>query len=179
MTECGDDAMTNSSGASYYRARYYDPTAGRFLSEDPSWGGEDEKPNFYVYASNEPVDRFDPSGLSDLYYSSKANILILEDGNGNFVAAYAVGNNVAPGSHNDDGVTLTQPYPPGVYNFGGYNPHPRLPIPIVHSAVTAFSIFRGRDARTAECIRNEGIRLGAEGRVSSFRHAVAFAARMT
>jgi len=89
-----EEAAPEYPQASYYRARYYDPSAGRFLSEDPSWGGEDEKPNFYVYASNEPVDRFDPSGLSDLYYSSKANILILEDGNGNFVAAYAVGNNV-------------------------------------------------------------------------------------
>jgi hypothetical protein len=140
--------------ASYYRARYYDPSAGRFLSEDPSWGGEDEKPNFYVYASNEPVDRFDPSGLSDLYYSSKANILILEDGNGNFVAAYAVGNNVAPGSLNDDGVTLTQPYAPD--NFGGYNPHPDAADP--DSPFGSYGIFYFPRPGCAHCGVHSGRR---------------------
>ena len=45
----------------YYRARYYDSTVGRFLSEDPIQfdGGND----FYVYALNDPVDYTDPSGL--------------------------------------------------------------------------------------------------------------------
>jgi RHS repeat-associated protein len=45
-----------------YRARYYDPTAGRFLSEDPlglKGGG-----NFYIYASNSPTNLIDPLGLS-------------------------------------------------------------------------------------------------------------------
>ena len=151
-----EEAAPEYPQASYYRARYYDPSAGRFLSEDPSWGGEDEKPNFYVYASNEPVDRFDPSGLSDLYYSSKANILILEDGNGNFVAAYAVGNNVAPGSHNDDGVTLTQPYPPRVYNFGGYNPHPEAADP--DSPFGSYGIFYFPRPGCAHCGVHSGRR---------------------
>ena len=46
---------------SYYRARYYDQTAGRFLSEDPVefQGGI----NFYRYAINSPVVLRDPSGL--------------------------------------------------------------------------------------------------------------------
>jgi RHS repeat-associated protein len=46
---------------SYYRARYYDPNAGRFLSEDPLElaGGI----NFYLYVGNEPIDRDDPTGL--------------------------------------------------------------------------------------------------------------------
>ena len=127
------------SNLSYYRARYYDPNAGRFLSEDPIWGGESGKSNFYVYASNDPVDRFDPSGFSDLYYASKANILILVDGNGNFVAAYPAGNNVAPGSTNDDGVTPLQPYQPGVYPFGGYNPHPEVADP--DSPFGSYGIF--------------------------------------
>jgi len=45
----------------YYRARYYDPSAGRFLSEDPiQFGGG---PNFYVYVGNGPIGRIDPLGL--------------------------------------------------------------------------------------------------------------------
>jgi RHS repeat-associated protein len=44
----------------YYRARYYDPSIGRFLSEDPIrfWGGVD----FYKYVENDPVNSTDPSG---------------------------------------------------------------------------------------------------------------------
>jgi uncharacterized protein RhaS with RHS repeats len=46
----------------YYRARYYDPAYGRFLSEDPARFGAG--PNFYPYTSNKPVNQTDPSGLS-------------------------------------------------------------------------------------------------------------------
>jgi RHS repeat-associated protein len=41
----------------YYRARYYDPTWGRFLSEDPIRFGA------FTYVGNEPVRRADPTGL--------------------------------------------------------------------------------------------------------------------
>ena len=44
----------------YMRARFYDPTIGRFLSEDPIWST-----NLYPYASNNPVMGIDPSGLFD------------------------------------------------------------------------------------------------------------------
>ena len=45
----------------YYRARYYDPDLGRFLSEDPlGFGGGD--PNFYAYVGNNPMVANDPSG---------------------------------------------------------------------------------------------------------------------
>ena len=46
---------------SYYRARYYDSQAGRFLSEDPiGYAGGD---NFYIYAENAPASLVDPFGL--------------------------------------------------------------------------------------------------------------------
>src|SRR5271156_4793980 len=49
------------TGLYYYRARYYDPTTGKFLSEDPiHFAGSI---NFYSYVSNNPVLRIDPSGL--------------------------------------------------------------------------------------------------------------------
>ena len=52
----------STGGLYYYRARYYDPTTGRFLSEDPIRfkGGV----NFYAYVGNDPVNRTDPFGLS-------------------------------------------------------------------------------------------------------------------
>ena len=43
----------------YMRARHYDPTIGRFLSEDPIWST-----NLYPYADNNPVMGIDPEGLS-------------------------------------------------------------------------------------------------------------------
>jgi len=49
------------TGLYYYRARYYDPAPGRFLSEDPKRFGADA--NFYRYGFNDPVDNTDPLGL--------------------------------------------------------------------------------------------------------------------
>ncbi len=46
---------------SCYRARYYDPQTGRFVSEDPlEFRGNG--PNFYDYAGNDSVDNVDPNG---------------------------------------------------------------------------------------------------------------------
>jgi RHS repeat-associated protein len=49
------------TGLMYYRARWYDPSQGRFLSEDPIGflGGT----NFYAYVDNNPLTNTDPSGL--------------------------------------------------------------------------------------------------------------------
>ena len=45
----------------FYRARYYDPSSGRFLSEDPAqFGGAI---NFYDYVTNNPERFVDPTGL--------------------------------------------------------------------------------------------------------------------
>jgi RHS repeat-associated protein len=51
----------SETGLYYYRARYYDPGVGRFISQDPMAfrGGE----NFYVYAYNNVVNLDDPFGL--------------------------------------------------------------------------------------------------------------------
>lgn len=45
----------------YYRARYYDPALGRFLSEDPI-GFKSQDTNFYRYVFNNPLKHTDPSG---------------------------------------------------------------------------------------------------------------------
>jgi RHS repeat-associated protein len=50
-----------NQSASYYRARYYDPSIGRFDAEDKiGWFGKDV--NFYCYASNRPSMFIDPLG---------------------------------------------------------------------------------------------------------------------
>jgi RHS repeat-associated protein len=41
----------------YMRARYYTPSTGRFLTEDPVWST-----NLYPYTDNNPISRVDPSG---------------------------------------------------------------------------------------------------------------------
>ena len=48
------------TGLYYYRARYYDNSIGRFISEDPL--GFKAGINFYIYVGNNPVNYNDPSG---------------------------------------------------------------------------------------------------------------------
>jgi RHS repeat-associated protein len=49
------------TGLDYYRARYYDASNGRFISEDPI-GFEAEDTNFYRYVGNNSVNLTDSSG---------------------------------------------------------------------------------------------------------------------
>ena len=69
---CGDEApptrtrrapwgVTPQEARYYYRARYYDPRVGRFISEDPI--GFDGGVNFYSYVEGNPVSWIDPWGL--------------------------------------------------------------------------------------------------------------------
>ncbi|MFO3707533.1 RHS repeat-associated core domain-containing protein, partial [Xanthomonas codiaei] len=51
----------DKSGLQYYRARYYSPEMGRFISED-SYGFAGGDANFYAYALGNPVSFNDPSG---------------------------------------------------------------------------------------------------------------------
>ena len=49
------------TGLFYFRARYYDPKVGRFISGDPI--GFDGGINFYSYVGNNPTNWTDPTGL--------------------------------------------------------------------------------------------------------------------
>jgi|GEM_PF-5403046 len=73
-----------ATGLDYYRARYYDPAIGRFISQDPS-GFAAGDANLYRYAGDGPPNHDDPTGLDDYsggnYYSS-TNSDVSGDGNG-------------------------------------------------------------------------------------------------
>ncbi|MGH9462624.1 MAG: RHS repeat-associated core domain-containing protein, partial [Vicinamibacteria bacterium] len=58
------------TGLYYYRARYYDPGTGRFISEDPM--GFVDGPNLYAYVAGDPINRRDPSGTSWIHVGLKA-----------------------------------------------------------------------------------------------------------
>jgi RHS repeat-associated protein len=51
----------DASGLVYYRARYYDPSVGRFTARDPV--GYLDGINRYAYVGNNPVNFTDPNGL--------------------------------------------------------------------------------------------------------------------
>jgi len=52
----------SDTGLYYYRARYYDPKVGRFVTRDPI--GFKGGINQYAYAGNNPVNWTDPTGLA-------------------------------------------------------------------------------------------------------------------
>src|ERR1700761_7671942 len=57
----GIGETTGAGGLVDMRARYYDPSTGRFISEDPTGirGGI----NVYEYTENDPAGLVDPTGL--------------------------------------------------------------------------------------------------------------------
>jgi RHS repeat-associated protein len=59
-----DNARSEIRMASHYRARYYDPNAGRFFTEDPT--GFNAGLNFYSYVKNDATNLTDPTGLYSL-----------------------------------------------------------------------------------------------------------------
>jgi len=122
--------MDAETGIMHYRARWYDPQQGRFISEDPI--GLNGGINPYAYAGDNPVWANDPLGLASIRVvvgprsnggSGGAYILLL-DKNGNRINAcgcneeYFVGLAIAGNSNrmlgNGQGDT-----PFGVYQYTG------------------------------------------------------------
>ncbi len=52
-----EGVQTDDSDLYYMKARYYQPSTGRFISEDPKWNT-----NLFVYCDDDPIDNFDPKG---------------------------------------------------------------------------------------------------------------------
>jgi uncharacterized protein RhaS with RHS repeats len=95
-----------------YRARYYDPKAGRFINKDPiSFAGGDV--NLYAYVQNNPVNFIDPWGLHSITYQNGK--VTYYDDNGNPVSTSS-GTSGAPGI-TDPSVPWQGPIPPGTYTL--------------------------------------------------------------
>lgn len=57
-------------GLSYYKARFYSPSLGRFLQTDPV--GHTDELNLYTYANNDSINANDPSGETPMHLAGAA-----------------------------------------------------------------------------------------------------------
>jgi RHS repeat-associated protein len=62
-------------GLYYFRARYYDPNLGRFISQDPL-GLQGGDTNFYRYVENQPLVGSDPFGLEGVFISRFTDVAV-------------------------------------------------------------------------------------------------------
>jgi RHS repeat-associated protein len=105
------------TGLRFYRLRYFNPSIGRFISEDPiGFGGGD---NFYRYVQNNVTLLIDPFGLSSMIFNRANGTLTLMDKDGNVVAVCTAANNTTRRSNG--------PWPNGTYPFQSHNNHPPDP----------------------------------------------------
>lgn len=89
----GGEYFDEESGLYYLRARYYDPTIGRFISKD-SVEGNINNPlslNLYTYCANNPFKYCDPSGhewvVDDNQYKYLWNMVNYDEDEGNRIWA--------------------------------------------------------------------------------------------
>ena len=66
--------VSQTTGLYYYGARWYDPTIGRFISQDPDPGARSnpQSLNPYIYAFDQPTGITDPSGMDGCWVFSWA-----------------------------------------------------------------------------------------------------------
>jgi RHS repeat-associated protein len=84
-------ALDSATSLYYLRARYYDPTVGRFLSEDPllklpAPGGLGIQP--FTYARNNPLIYTDPSGLLTYGVGISFSVTAGIGGTGNYMLVW-------------------------------------------------------------------------------------------
>ena len=130
MDQCSQMVeKTISASSSYYRARYYDPSTGRFLSEYPI-GFNSTQNDFYPYVANAPAMSVDPFGLARCWFSlgglGKDGLFIcLPDKPGDPILFFLAnsGNNGDPAHKCQNNLACPPndhgPLPLGPYKFGG------------------------------------------------------------
>lgn len=63
----------SENGLTYMRARYYEPSTGRFISEDPAREGQ----NWFDYCHNDPLNLLDGSGKLPAWLITSITISVL------------------------------------------------------------------------------------------------------
>jgi RHS repeat-associated protein len=109
----------DGTGLYYYRARYYNPKLGRFISEDPLGGA-----NSYLYAGNNPVSFDDPLGL---YYDNPTTVTIDRGSQRSSTTCYTNPNICDPETPDPPPTPPTPSNPPG--SPYGPPPPPTPPTP--------------------------------------------------
>jgi len=82
----------DESGLYYFGARYYDDNLGRFTSVDPV-----EENHAYSYVRNNPMNRVDPSGMSDTWDDELGNVNTYRNFNIGVSALFALGQGIYRG----------------------------------------------------------------------------------
>jgi RHS repeat-associated protein len=103
------------TGLYYYRARYYDPVAGTFISQDPKGFGAEDM-DLYDYVRNQPTGATDPSGTQQVSGNLSGGIEI-QLGPDPKKKGNSGGGNTQP-HHPPAGFSGSDPYTPG------RNPYP-------------------------------------------------------
>jgi RHS repeat-associated protein len=151
------------SGLFYNRHRFYDPSLGRFISEDPS--GFDGGMNFYGYVKNNPVLWIDPSGLVRCTYNISTHQLhcLSDDLTQSFDTDRArSGLGLCMNNRACENRSRQGPLPEGEYYMGaiGDTPYwhrvPRVPLTAFDGSITftrdSFQVHQGNDSSSLGCI---------------------------
>jgi len=97
----------DGNGLYYYRARYYSPQLGRFISQDPLRFMSGDT-NLYRYVFNNPLSLIDPSGLATVVNNSGSPVVV----RGNPGRGHGEGNQQVFGVVPPDGKTHGGPDDP-------------------------------------------------------------------
>ncbi|WP_244361672.1 RHS repeat-associated core domain-containing protein [Burkholderia pseudomallei] len=94
----------DTAGLYYYRARYYSPMTGGFISEDPI-GFAGGQPSFYAYVGGNPLSNLDPSGLANILLGGNVGAIV--------VGGFTLGGGLYVGYDSNSGFDI------GVYGSAG------------------------------------------------------------
>jgi RHS repeat-associated protein len=119
------------TGNYFYRARYYNPYLGRFISRDPLSGAEfSQGTNLYAYCQNNYLNLSDPTGMWTLSFGVSYNVQLgssnwqgsmglVVDTSGNVAAYNTQGAGGGAGANTSFGVTADVTNAPTVTDISG------------------------------------------------------------
>ncbi|RJP64385.1 MAG: RHS repeat-associated core domain-containing protein [Candidatus Abyssobacteria bacterium SURF_17] len=106
-----------ASGLYYYRARFYDPILGRFVTQDPI--GHVGGMNPYGYVKNDSLNWIDPLGLHTVHYDGY--VLTVLDDQGEVVDTYRASSGAIGHMNPKYQNCPNGPIPAGTYSFDSVN----------------------------------------------------------